>query len=46
MDFLIVFIIGYCSKDIVSYIKHLVNYEQYTYEWDTELGKWTGDDLP
>ena len=46
MDFLVVFIIGYCSRDIVSYIKQFVNYQEYTYEGDTEFEEWTGDDLP
>ncbi len=47
MDFLFIFVLGYCSRDIVSYIKHLVNYEQFTvHDWDTEFEEWTNDDLP
>jgi len=46
MDFLVLFILGYCTRDIVSYIKHLVNYDQIVYEWDTEFEEWTNDDLP
>ena len=26
MDFLFIFVLGYCSRDIVNYIKHLVNF--------------------
>jgi hypothetical protein len=42
MDFIIIFTLGYCFRDLVSYLKSIVNYR--TEEWD-----WISfekDDLP
>ena len=47
MDFLIIFALGYCFRDFISYLKNLVNYQQITIDdWDTEFEEWSSDDLP
>ena len=47
MDFIIIFALGYCFRDLVSYLKSIVNYQQLTIDdWDTEFEEWSSDDLP
>jgi hypothetical protein len=47
MDFIIIFTLGYCFRDLVSYLKSIVNYQQLTIDdWDTEFEEWSSDDLP
>ena len=42
MDFIIIFTLGYCFRDLVSYLKSIVNYR--TEEWDWI--RFEKDDLP
>jgi len=48
MDFIIIFLLGYYSRDIISYLKQLINYNNS--EWDfielDEYDDWNADDLP
>lgn len=49
MDFIIFFILGYCSRDIFNYIKSIVNNYDLDKEFRTivELDEeWHSDDLP
>lgn len=47
MDFIIIFALGYFFRDLVSYLKNIVNYQQFrVHDWDTEFEEWTNDDLP
>jgi len=42
MDFIIIFALGYCFRDLVSYLKNLVNYQSQEWDWIT----FEKDDLP
>ena len=42
MDFIIIFALGYCFRDLVSYLKDMVNYQQEDWDWIT----YEQDDLP
>ena len=45
MDFIIVFFLGYYSRDIIFYLKRFINYNNN--DWDIiELDDWNSDDLP
>ena len=47
MDFILIFFFGYFFRDITSFLKNLVNYENITIDdWDTEFEEWRSDDLP
>lgn len=49
MDFILFFILGYCSRDVFSYIKTLINRYDINAEFKTivELDEeWHNDDLP
>lgn len=46
MDFIFVFILGYCFRDITSYLKKISNYQKPVDDWDTEFEEWGHDDLP
>lgn len=47
MDFIIIFALGYFFRDFTSYLKNLVNYQQFRIDdYDTEFEEWKSDDLP
>jgi len=42
MDFIIIFALGYCFRDLVSYLKSIVNYKTEKWDWIS----FEKDDLP
>ena len=49
MDFVIVFALGYCFRDFISYIKQLVNNNNFDREFKRIIdldNEWSNDDLP
>lgn len=49
MDFIIVFVLGYCFRDFVFYIKQLANNNNIDKEFKTIVqldNEWNNDDLP
>tara|TARA_R100000773_G_scaffold41856_1_gene38648 strand:- start:548 stop:691 length:144 start_codon:yes stop_codon:yes gene_type:complete len=47
MDFIITFLLGYFFRDLVFYLKNIVNYQNFKIDdWDTEFEEWSSDDLP
>jgi|MDSZ01.3.fsa_nt_gb hypothetical protein len=49
MDFIIIFTLGYCFRDITNYLKNIVNNQKFDSEFRTIVdldNEWTTDDLP
>lgn len=49
MDFIIVFVLGYCFRDFTSYIKKLANNNNFDKQFKTIIqldNEWNNDDLP
>lgn len=49
MDFIIIFILGYCFRELTDYLKQIVNNSTLDREFKTivELdNEWSNDDLP
>lgn len=49
MDFIIIFALGYCFRDFTSYLKQLVNNNNFNKEFKTIINldnEWSKDDLP
>ena len=49
MDFVIVFVLGYCFRDFTSYIKQLANNNNFNKQFKTIVdldNEWSTDDLP
>jgi len=49
MDFVIIFVLGYCFRDFTSYLKSIVNNSRFDSEFKTIVdldNEWSTDDLP
>ena len=49
MDFVIIFVLGYCFRDLVNYLKSIVNNSTLDREFRTIVdldNEWSNDDLP
>ena len=49
MDFVLIFLLGYCSRDIFDYIKSIVNESSFDKEFKNIIdldAEWNSDDLP
>ncbi len=49
MDFIIVFCLGYCFRDLFNYLKLIVDNSAFDKEFKTIVdldNEWTSDDLP
>jgi len=49
MDFVIIFALGYCFRDFISYLKSIVNNSTLDKEFRTIVdldNEWSNDDLP